>query len=260
MAVRLLSTCLWLLVVAVTPASDPIPSALKQWEQGQEAMRQGRNQEAIACFLASLKLDPGLARNHLSLAAAYLDTGEEERACSHLARYVAAEPGHLIVRGHYAELLLRVGRRQDAREQFEDFVAGVQEREELAAQHLVHCHSRLMEIAEAEEDDYGEHLHRGIGLYHLACQRARLPDPEGELSTEGLLCKAAAELQLARGHRRGEAQPCWYLHEVWARLGRQQPAARWLREAEANAPFSYLTPVERNRLHLACLALPGPRK
>jgi tetratricopeptide (TPR) repeat protein len=255
MAVRL-----FLLLAVSMPAIDPPSAALKLWEQGQEAMRQGRNDEAIARFEESLKADSGLARNHLSLAAAYLDKGEEERACAHLSRYVAAEPRHLIVRAHFAELLLRLGKRNEGREQLERFAADVQDRDDLAAEHLVHCHSRLMEIAEADEDDYAEHLHRGIGLYHLARERAALPDSEGELSAEGMLCKAAAELMLARERRPVEARPCWYLHEVWTRLGRQQPAARWLRAAESAAPFSYLTAAERRGLHLACRDASTARK
>ena len=75
------------------------------------------------------------------------------------------------------------------------------------------------------------------------------------LSTEALLCKAAAELGLARMKRPSEARPCWYLHEVWSRLAQQHPAARWLRAAEAAAPFSYLTPAEQRDLRLACRLL-----
>src|SRR5438067_711414 len=77
------------------------------------------------------------------------------------------------------------------------FVPEAQDDDALAHQHLVHCHSRLMEIAEGAEDDYGEHLHRGIGLYLLACQSEDL-EADGRLSVEGTLFKAVAELTLAR--------------------------------------------------------------
>jgi hypothetical protein len=113
-----------------------------------------------------------------------------------------------------------------------------------------------MEIAEAEGDEYAEHLHRGIGLYLLARERAELPEieDEGEMSEEGLLCKAAGELTMARMARRDEARPCWYLYEVWSRLDQRQPALRHLRLADAAAPFSYLTPAERRELEVACLS------
>jgi hypothetical protein len=108
-----------------------------------------------------------------------------------------------------------------------------------------------MEIAEAEEDDYGEHLHRGIGLYLLACQSEALEAEDG-LSVEGTLFKAIAELTLARLERPQEARPCWYLYAAWSRLAQHQPAARWLRTAEAAAALSYLTPSEKRQLLFAC--------
>jgi tetratricopeptide (TPR) repeat protein len=239
---------------APLPVAAPKPeqAALQAWQDGQKAMAAGRMDQAIACYEQSLRLDPALARNHLSLAAAFLARGQDEQAAPHLAHYLEAQPDHLIVRAHYAELLLRMEQREDAREQFERFIAEVQDHETLARQHLVHCHSRLMEIAEGEEDEYAEHLHRGIGLYLLGCQRARLGDPEGPLSAEGLLCKAAGELTAAHLRRPEEARPWWYLYAVWTELAQQQPAARCLRAAEAAAPLSYLTPAEQRDLYLAC--------
>src|SRR5262249_56555631 len=101
------------------------------------------------------------------------------------------------------------------------------------------------------EDSYGEHLHRGIGLYYLAVQRAALPEPGDELPPQALLCKAAGELSLARLERPDEARPLWYLHEIWGRLAQRQPALRALRAAAAAAPFSDLTAAEQRSLQLA---------
>lgn len=243
--------CVGLLCLGQAPSAEA--PALRAWQDGQRAIHDGNAPQAIACYQESLRLDPNLARNHLSLSAAYLGLGQDEQAAPHLARYLAAQPDHLVVRSHYAELLLRLERRGEARAQFERFIAEVQDHEGLARQHLVHCHSRLMEIAEGDEDEYGEHLNRGIGLYLLACQRAQLPDPEGTLSTEGLLCKAAGELTIARLRRPDEARPWWYLHAVWTELAQQQPAGRCLRAAAAASPLTYLTPAEQRDLHLACL-------
>jgi hypothetical protein len=109
-----------------------------------------------------------------------------------------------------------------------------------------------MEIAEATDDGYSEHLNRGIGLYLLARQRTTLPDPDGELSSEALLCKAAGELTVAHLERPDEARPSWYLHEVWSGLAQQQPARRCLHAAEQAALFSDLTPSEQHALQMAC--------
>ena len=126
---------------------------------------------------------------------------------------------------------------------------------DLQERFLVDGHSRLMELATATDDSYREHLHRGIGLYLLGCHVARLKDAPPEASAEALLCRAAAELTLARMDKPGSARPCYYLHEVWSQLSQHQPASRWLRAAVAAAPFSDLTPQERRRLDAAYLDL-----
>lgn len=260
----------WILLTLILPAQSPPPAApasvstaLANWKKGQQAMLEGHTEQAIASFEKSLAQDAALVCNHLSLAAAYLARGQDEQAAVQLDRYLKAQPDHYVVRGQYAELLRRLDRLGEARAQFERFEADIQDHETLAQQHLVHCHSRLMDIATAIEDDYALHLHRGIGLYWLARQRAELDEEEdGRLSSEGLLCQAASELVQARRERPDEARPCWYLHEVWSSLGQRQPALRWLHAAEDAAPFSYLTPVEQRNLHLACRrhAADGSRK
>jgi tetratricopeptide (TPR) repeat protein len=234
-------------------AEDPSDSpAMESWRKGQVAMLEGRTEQAIASYQQSLQQDPTLARNHLSLAAAYLSLGQDESAAGQLKCYLRAQPDHCIVRGQYAELLWRLNRLESSREQFERFESDIQEHEQLALEHLSRCHGRLLDIARTEEDEYAMHLHRGIGLYWLARRRAALADPEGELSCQGLLCESASELMAARRQRPDEARPCWYLYEVWSRLGQNQPAQRWLRAAESAADFSYLTPTERCQLHFTC--------
>jgi tetratricopeptide (TPR) repeat protein len=220
-----------------------------------EALLQGPAEQTFKIPQPSPSPELNQARNHLSLAAACLEKGNQAAAAPHLAQYVAAFPDHFVVRAHYAELLLRLNRHREAREQFEHFVADVQDVPALASRHLIHCHSRLMEIAEVEGNEYGEHLNRGIGLFLLAGERARLTGvDEKELGTESLLCRAAGQLTLARMERPDEARPCWYLYAVWSRLAQRQPAVRYLRRADASAPFSYLTPAEKRNLQTAFLS------
>lgn len=239
----------WLLHAEEPKLSSP---GLPEWEKGQQALLDGKTEQAISAFEQSLRQDPDLVRNRLSLSAAYLAQGKEEQAAEQLRQYLNARPDHFVVRSEYAELLLRLDQLEDAREQFERFEAEIQDHEALARQHLVRCHSRLLDIATRLEDEYAIHLHRGIALYWLARQRAQLMDAGDELSSEGLLCQSASEFVLARRERPDEARPCWYLHEVWSQLAQCQPAARWLRAADEAAPFSYLTPAEQRNLHLAC--------
>ncbi len=236
------------------PAAEADPQktpALLLWEQGQQAMLAGQTDEALALYQQSLKLDPTLAQNHLSLAAGYLEKGDEEAAATEMDRYLQMQPNHHMARAHYAELLLRLKRLPAARAQLELLVAAIQEEEELAEKHLIACHSKLMTIAVAEEDVYAEHLNRGIGLFCLACQRADLPEDAVNLDVESLLCQAAGELTLARRTQPDEARPHWYLYEVWTRLAQSQPAQRSLHAAQAAALFTYLTPAEQRGLSLA---------
>jgi hypothetical protein len=200
--------------------------------------------------------DPAATRSHLSLAAEALQNGDENGACQHLGQYLATRPEHNEVRLHYAELLARHERRTEARAEYIRFIAVAQERGEQTLDDRILCHSRLMEMAAAEDDAFGMHYHRGLGMYLLATARVKLGDLDDALPLEGILFRAAGELTTARQLRVGEAQPCWYLYKVWSALGQQNAATRWLLRAEAAAPFSVLTPAEQRGLQLALAVLP----
>jgi tetratricopeptide (TPR) repeat protein len=243
----------------LTPDADGDPPAARGlWQQGQDAMRQGQAQRAIGFYEQSLAADPAFTRCHMSLAAAYLESGRDEAACVHLGKYLAAHPEHVLMHAHHAELLLRLHRGREARRAFERFTADAQDAGAQFTRHLVHAHTRLMEIAEGEEDEYGIRLHRGLGLYWLARERTTLKDADGELPAEGLLFRAARELDRAHRERPGAARPCWYLYAVWSQLAQKQLALRWLRRAAAAAPFTDLTPAEIRSLDLACRAAADP--
>jgi hypothetical protein len=219
--------------------------ALGLWQQGQAAMKDGQAAKAVAFYERSLAADPGFARNHLSLAAAYLECGKDAEACVHLARYAALHPEQLAIRRHYAELLLRLERRQEASDEFAALIAAAQEHGDEALGHLIYYHTRLMELAEAQDDDYHAHLHRGIGLYLLACERTGLVEPDDGPPSEGLLCKAAGELSVAHSQSPAEARPCWYLLR---HLGTPWPAAagsplppRGCRRGTIHLPFAART-------------------
>jgi hypothetical protein len=189
--------------------------------------------------------------NHLTLAASQLEKGDEAGACAHLALYLASHPEHTVVRVHFAELLLRQNHPDAAREQFERFESEAQEQVGVSIGQRIRCESRLATMAETREDEYEEHLHRGIGLYLLASERMGQPEDTRELRVEALLFKAASELAKAHSLHREEARPNWYLHEIWARLGQRHAAFRRLKAAEAAADFTYLTPTEHRDLLLA---------
>ena len=191
--------------------------------------------------------------DHLAEASRCIERDDLQSAGAQLAIYLDSKPDSQAVRVQYAEILASLKRRLEAQGQFKQFLALAQEQKTEAGATMIHVHRRLMEIAEEANDEYGVHLHRGIGLYLLAQRRAQIDSTEQEMPVEGLLCKAAAELTLAHDERPNEAQVSWYLFQVWSQLGQRHAALARLREARDAAAFSYLSPAESRKLSLACL-------
>ncbi len=245
----MLHSACWILLIL--QSSSPTTEALRLWQKGQDALLDNKEIQAIDCFEESLVLDPGLTKNYLSLAAVYLGRGENELACRYLTLYMAANPRHIQVREHYADLLHRMNRLLEAQHHYEQFIADIQDDDELAQRHLIPAHSQLMQIAEKQRQSYQEHLHRGIGLFLLATRYANQKEWKGEESQEALLCRAAGELRQARIYRPYEARPCWYLYEVWSTLLQSLPAKRHLRLAHERSLQTSLTPMEHRSLRLA---------
>lgn len=221
-------------------------SATRLWELGQKAMMESKPDVAVKLFKQSLALDPTLHRNHLSLAAAFLELGEDGLAADAMERYLDRQPDHISVRQHYGELLFRCGRLPEARMQIDRFLGEAQKQGQPETI-LLHAHGRLLEIAECQDNAYEEHLHRGIGLFLLACQPVS-PGTEAENLPENLLCKAALQLNQAVRIQPQQPRPRFYLNLVWHKLGQTQPAMQALCEAETLQWEGELTSWERSQL------------
>jgi hypothetical protein len=193
--------------------------------------------------------EPAPPPDYLQRAATLIDQGDDEGALPYLACYVRDHPEHLMARAYLAELFWRVHRPAEARRHFERFCADAQDQTGPVGDHLLHCHTRLAEIATERDDAFGQHLHRGIGLWLLARRAADL-GADGSLSPEAVLCRAAGELGQALRARPGSARVNWYLFRVWTQLAQRQPAERCLRAARS-AVLSDLTPGEQQALGLA---------
>lgn len=205
--------------------------------------------EASALPLAS-PIDPP---DHLALAAVCVENGQPAQAVVHLRHYVRAHPDHAMIRAYLAELLLRQQEHREATWHFEQFIAAAQQLDGPARKHLIHCHTRLMELAQLADDEYRERLHRGIGLYLLAQQHQDLHG-QATAFTEQLLGRAAKELSEAQKMRPREAKVHWYLYAVWSQLSQRPAAQTALRAAQQWADLSDLTPTERRDLALASSA------
>jgi hypothetical protein len=190
----------------------------------------------------------------LSLAANCLEQGNDSEAVPHLINHMRRHPEQVMFRMQIGEILYRLKRWGEAHQQMEDFVAGAQDGTKTIQKQLIHAHTRLMEIAKQREDDYTEHLNRGIGLFLIADELgSKQADPA---ERQRLLIRSANELKLALELRTDEARPAWYLHRVWADLDQPRAAEKMLRKARSASAFTTLTPKEQSELQLACIS-PG---
>jgi predicted Zn-dependent protease len=190
-------------------------------------------------------------RQLLQIAATHLQKGENAAALPYLTRYVEENPGHIAIRVHLAELLLKLDKPGEAREHLERYINDAQNQGDLVSQHMAHSFIRLMEIAQKQGDEYAEHLNRGIGLYCVAEQMLANPESTDEPSAQKSLFKAIEELKYAAKLRSDEPRPYWYLHEAWSSLGQSLPARQSLHRAQKRAVLGGLTPAEEQALAMA---------
>lgn len=239
-------------LVALADNSDQDSLAELHWRAGQKSLDAGDPVSALRSFRQSLSINPDSAKTHLSMAAACLAQGNDSIAAIHLKICLELEPGNVIVRQNYADLLLRMNQLEEARDQFNLFVKDTQQFGEQANRHMIHAHSRLMAISEQLGDAYEEHLNRGIGLYLLALEKTKKEQKEvpDDQNLEALLFRAAGELTQARLTRNDQVRPCWYLYLVWNKLACSQPAQRWYRITAQDASVECLTPREFQDFHL----------
>lgn len=193
--------------------------------------------------------EPPPARDDLTAAAEKLDRGDDAGALPHLQAHVAAHPDAVMIRAYLAELHLKLGHPADSRAEFERVIATAQFTPAgPARRHLVHCHTRLMEIADADGDPFAEHLHRGIGLFLLVKQWDADPDRRDDAAAEQTLAKAAVALRRARDEKPGDPRTNLYLADVYDRLGQPSAATAARRAAKAGLPDGTLTAWETERL------------
>jgi thioredoxin-like negative regulator of GroEL len=139
---------------------------------------------------------PPAEPDHLTLTAECLEKGDHAGAATHLEAYVRRHPDQFMFRAQLAELLVRLGKDDAAKAEFEAFAADAAKAPG-ARNQLVHAHTRLMEIAQRAGDRFAEAYHRGAGLLLLVKQLEKAGDPD-EGFREEVLCKALRALQEAR--------------------------------------------------------------
>jgi predicted Zn-dependent protease len=186
--------------------------------------------------------------DHLALAAAHLDRGEESAALPHLMAHVQARPNAVMIRAYLAELMLKLGKLDESWLHFERYTRDAHGMPGQPQKHLVHCHTRLMEIAQQRNDAYAEALHRGIGLTLMVRQWEAEPVGEDRTLGEQTLTNAAAALREATRLRPTEPKGYLYLSEVLGRLGQPSAARATAKRGVALLPDATLTDDDVARL------------
>ncbi len=245
---------------AIVPAADVAPDAdtsgSRDESQGKARLLPSRVPEPREDVHGPARASPSQATDApvpddpLTLAAECLERGDKPAAATHLDAYVRLHPEQIMFRAHLAELLLKLDRLPDSRRHFEQFIAAAQEATGSPRSHVVHCHTRLMEIGQREEDAFAEEFHRGVGLLLLVkeLQAAGVSD-EGMM--EEVLCKALAALKAAEELRPNDPRVQFYLAEAFDRTENRRAADLALVAARKHAFPGALTPQETRRLSMS---------
>lgn len=196
-------------------------------------------------------LPPSPPADALGLAAVCIEKGDNDGAIEQFRKHLQAHPEQIMIRAYLAELLLKMKRLPEAQHQFDRFIAEAQDAKGPAQKHVLHCHTRLMEIALDRADAYSEHLHRGIGMVLLARRlEAGIGSDEVEPGfRERLLCKAVAELNKAKKLRSDEPRPHCYLVEAFTKLDQPRSAEKALQSAKSLAALLPLPASEMKAIY-----------
>lgn len=179
----------------------------------------------------------------LALAAKCLERGDEAGAVPHLMSLVRANPEQVMFRAQLAELFYRLDRDDEARDHFERFIASAQSTTGPAHNHIVHCHTRLMQLADRRDDHAEEQFHKGVGLLLLAKESESHPEFD-----ESVLCQAAKLLQEAKDLRPDDARVSLYLGDAYQQMGQSARASREWKAAREKAVPGLLSPMEERHL------------
>ncbi|MCI0702927.1 MAG: hypothetical protein L0241_17765 [Planctomycetia bacterium] len=192
---------------------------------------------------------PPVEDDPLVLVADCLKRSDFAEAAKHLEAYVRAHPDQLMFREQLAELYFRANKPADAKFHFEKFIADAQAGPVAVQAHLVHCHTKLMEIAQSTSDEFGELFHRGVGLLLLVKEPASEKDRD-EAFCEEMLCKAIRALLEAKEIKPHDPRVRLYLAEAHDRANNRRAADAERTATRTGVVSGELTATERKQVLL----------
>ena len=195
--------------------------------------------------IAPFEETPG---NSLDSAADCLERGDKIGAIPHLKNYLEHYPHALMLRAQLAELYLQQAQNGDAEVEYQRFICDAQSNDGQAYRHMVHCRTRLMELAELEGNDQAMARHQGIGLWLLVQRWQSDPERYDPIMAEQTLDRALDSLRQAATLDPSDATVHVYLAFVLSDLKQPEAARNAWRSAQEQRPDPRLTAWERGVL------------
>lgn len=193
-----------------------------------------------------------MARTLLLQATARLEHNDLTGAAVILQRYVQAFPDAAMIRLQLGELCFKLDRTEESQHQFLAALDNVLD-PALPLHCRLHAHSRLVDIASLQKDEFNEHLHRGIGLALLAERRMQESTSTAGATVQELQGKSRTALMKAKRLAPLDARPSLYLAGLWQSMQLIGNARSELQQAQLLSHLGSLSAYEE--LHLAQLAI-----
>ena len=185
----------------------------------------------------------------LDLAAQCLERGDNQAAIPHLEDYLRDYPEALMLRAQLAELYWQQQQADAAETEFERFIADAQTSSSSQAQrHMIHCRTRLMELAEQRGDQAAMARQQAIGLWLLVQRWQSQPERADAIMAERTLAQALDALRIANVLDPTDTRVYLYSALVLRDLHQAEAARNAWRSADRQRPDPRLTPWEREIL------------
>jgi Flp pilus assembly protein TadD len=186
------------------------------------------------------------SRDDLALAANCLEQGNSAGAIGHLSNHVRRYPDHVAIRTLLAEQYFKLGMARDACSHLERILEDGQADPARHRELRITCHTRLMQMAQDEPNEFAESYHRGMGLL-LVVEGWEEEHGVDRVLVERTLTQALTSFRTALESRPDDARLNLAVGDVLTRLGQPSAARTAYRKANAAPPSSF-TDTERMRL------------
>jgi len=235
-----------LLVTGCTSTGGPMPSDPKHAAElnarlGLAYMEQGENEQAMAKLKHALKLNPDSAPAHHYIAELYKKLGKNREAEEHYRKALSLTPSNPMLLNNYGVFLCRLGRLDEARDNFLDAAKQpFYKTPEVAYNNAGLCALEVPDTAKAEEY-FRAALHANPNMADALYEMADLKFKQQQYLS------ARAFLQRYMDVAPPAAPVLWLGVRVERRLGDQASAAKYAKLLQEKFPTSEETALLRGQ-------------